>query len=194
MKKIWIALAGISLASLACSEAQATIFNFDVQYWDGVGEPTSTPAEEDFAHFVVDDYCGGTISNHGHPTGIWTTGHGDYFGLYTDADIDIDVYNDYWGGGFTFTPFNADGDPDFDYMLDIEGPSVLGGTPGDYHIQAGTYDYDYYGYGAFRVTITEAEAGPAALPEPAAWMMIVVGFGAMGAAMRHRQRTSIIFG
>jgi len=30
-------------------------------------------------------------------------------------------------------------------------------------------------------------------PEPATWGMIVVGFGAMGAAMRRRQRTSITF-
>ena len=31
------------------------------------------------------------------------------------------------------------------------------------------------------------------VPEPATWGMIVVGFGAMGAAMRRRQRTSISF-
>jgi len=31
------------------------------------------------------------------------------------------------------------------------------------------------------------------VPEPATWGMIVVGFGAMGAAMRRRQRTNITF-
>jgi hypothetical protein len=31
------------------------------------------------------------------------------------------------------------------------------------------------------------------VPEPATWGMIVVGFGAMGAAMRRRQRTSLTF-
>jgi hypothetical protein len=32
------------------------------------------------------------------------------------------------------------------------------------------------------------------VPEPATWGMIVLGFGAMGAAMRRRQRTSVSFG
>jgi hypothetical protein len=32
-----------------------------------------------------------------------------------------------------------------------------------------------------------------AVPEPATWGMIVVGFGAMGAAMRRRQRTNVTF-
>jgi hypothetical protein len=31
------------------------------------------------------------------------------------------------------------------------------------------------------------------VPEPATWGMIVVGFGAMGAAMRRRQRANVTF-
>jgi len=34
-------------------------------------------------------------------------------------------------------------------------------------------------------------AGP--VPEPATWGMVVLGFGAMGAAMRRRQRASVSF-
>jgi hypothetical protein len=197
MKKIWIALAGVSLASLACSAAQATIFNFDIQYWNGLGSPPANPNEEDFAHFIVDDYWGGTIGDSNGPSGIWTYGNdGDYFGLGYQNTF-IDIYNEEDGGGFTFTPYFVDEDgnePVFYWELNLYGPSVLGGTPGDYHILAGVYDYDYYGEGAFRVTITEADDGAGAVPEPAAWVMMVGGFGAIGAAMRRRQRTAVSFG
>ena len=33
-----------------------------------------------------------------------------------------------------------------------------------------------------------AAAGPAAIPEPATWMMMLLGFGAVGAAVRRSKR------
>lgn len=191
MKTIWIALAGASLASLGCSAAHAGIYTIDIQYWSGIGSPPANPDVQDFAHIVVDDSLGGAISNHDNPTGIWTYGHGSYFGL-PYVDFDIDIYNDYWGGGFTFVPFSQiDGNPDYDYMLDIWGLSALTGEPGDYHLAPGTYDLDGGYDGLFRVTVSEATT---AVPEPAAWAMMVGGFGVIGAAMRRRQRTSVSFG
>ncbi len=37
-------------------------------------------------------------------------------------------------------------------------------------------------------------ASPAAVPEPASWAMMLGGFGAVGCAMRRRQRTKLSFG
>jgi hypothetical protein len=42
--------------------------------------------------------------------------------------------------------------------------------------------------------IYTAAPAPSAVPEPATWGMMVLGFGAMGLAMRRRQRTSVHFG
>lgn len=199
MRSIWVALAAAG-AVLGTSAAQATLFTFDIQYWDGVGSPPTDDTDAgDFAHFVVDDQFGGTDSNSGHPTGIWTYGNdGSYFGLpFQNAFIDI--YNDYWGGGFTFTPYTIesgpDGDsnePDFDFTLDVFGPSALGGEPGAYHILPGVYDTDDGVGDYFRVTIAQIDSGP--VPEPASWAMMLGGFGLIGAALRQRKRATVSFG
>jgi hypothetical protein len=194
MKTIWLALAATATV-LGASAAQATIFTFDIQYWDGVGSPPTDDTDPgDFAHFVVDDQFGGTDSNSGQPTGIWTYGNsGSYFGLpFQDAFIDI--YNDYWGGGFTFVPYVVDengNDPVFDYQLDLYGPSALGGEPGSYHIMPGVYDLDD-GYGDnFRVTIAQASA--TAAPEPASWALMLGGFGVVGGMLRQQRRAKVRF-
>ena len=106
--------------------------------------------------------------------------------------VDLDLYNDYWGGGFTIVPFTSDGDVDYDWMMDITGPSVLGGTEDQYYIQPGVYNFHLGFHNWARLTIAEAPAP--VVPEPAAWMMVVGGFALIGAAMRGRQRTSVRFG
>jgi hypothetical protein len=45
----------------------------------------------------------------------------------------------------------------------------------------------------FTASATLAVPPSGSVPEPATWGMIVVGFGAMGAAMRRRQRTNVTF-
>lgn len=197
MKAFWLGLAAAG-ACLTTTAAQATIFSFDIQFWDGIGTPTTNPDEGDVAHFIVDDYWGGTDSYNGNPTGIWTYGNdGSYFGLpFQNAFIDI--YNDYWGGGFTFTPYTIDsgpdGDsnnPDFDYTLDLYGPSALGGQAGDYHIVAGVYDLtDDYGD---NVRVTISQVSDTAVPEPANWALMLGGFGLIGGALRQQRRAKVRF-
>lgn len=196
MKSMWLGLAVAAGVALSTSAAQATVFTFDIQYWDGVGSPPTDDTDEgDFAHFVVDDQFGGLDFYAGDPTGIWTYGNeGSYFGLpFQNAFIDI--YNDYWGGGFTFIPYVVDeygNDPVYDYKLDVLGPSALGGAAGDYHILPGVYDTeDAYG-DAFRVTIAQIDIG--AVPEPGSWAMMLGGFGLIGGALRQRRRATISFG
>jgi len=188
MKAIWLGLAAAACALRA--PAHATLFNFDLVYWEDGASPPADPDPSNVAHFRVDDQLGGTISHLDQPTGIWTYGHlGTYFGLpFQDADIDI--YNDYWGGGFTFVPM-AGGEPDYDNMLDFTGPSVLGGAPGAYQILTGVYDYtDEFAPGTLRVTITQVDAD--AVPEPAVWAMMLGGLAMVGARLRS-QRARVRF-
>ena len=188
MKAFWLGLAAAS-AAMGATAAQATVFTFDVQFWSGIGEPSANPDPGDVAHFTVDDYWGGAISNRGTPTGIFAYGDdATYFGQPYDS-VYIDIYNDYGGGGFTFIPYSsADNIPDYDWELDLSGLSALKGSAGDYQIKPGVYNYDYYGEGEFRVTIAEVPEG--AVPEPATWAMMLGGFGLMGSMLRRRARQS----
>jgi hypothetical protein len=45
----------------------------------------------------------------------------------------------------------------------------------------------------FNASATGTFAGAAAVPEPASWAMMLCGFGAMGAVMRGRRKTAVIF-
>lgn len=194
MKAIRLGFTALAATILSAGAAQATTFSFDIQFWNGVGDPPANPDAGDFAHFVVDDYWGGTISNSHGPSGIWTYGNdGSYFGTgYQNAFIDI--FNSDAGGGFDFVPYFVDengNEPNYDWEIGFEGVSVLGGTAGNYFIQSGVYDYDYYGDGTFRVTIAEAAAAPA--PEPASWAMMLGGFALVGGAMRQRKRATVRF-
>jgi hypothetical protein len=58
-----------------------------------------------------------------------------------------------------------------------------------------TLSFNSTGSSAFATaaTLSVPPAGVPSVPEPATWGMIVVGFGAMGAAMRRRQRTNVTF-
>ena len=190
MKTIRIVLAGIFLAALASTGAQAAFFSFDLVHWNGIGSPPADPADEDHVHLLIDDTLGGTIGNNGDSTGIWTYGNGQYLDSgYTH--VDIDLYNDFWGGGFTIVPYTSGGDVDYDWMMDIPGPSVLGGTEDHYYIQPGVYDFHLGFHNWARLTIAETD-GPA-VPEPAAWAMMLGGFGLIGGVLRQQRRAKIRF-
>ena len=99
---------------------------------------------------------------------------------------------------FTLSAFdamgNAEADAFFSYMLDPNGENffafqALNGetfTNLSYNIVGGTAD-------AIRqVRIASAEGGVPAVPEPATWAMMLMGFGAAGYAMRRRRRPGLI--
>ena len=99
---------------------------------------------------------------------------------------------------FTLTAFdamgNAEADAFFDYMLDPNGENffafeALNGetfTNLSYNIVGGTAD-------AIRqVRIASAEGGVPAVPEPATWAMMLMGFGAAGYAMRRRRQAAVL--
>jgi hypothetical protein len=54
---------------------------------------------------------------------------------------------------------------------------------------------DYvYAFNRDSITLHIGEAAPAAVPEPASWMLMLSGFGAIGAAMRRRRKVAVSFG
>jgi hypothetical protein len=61
----------------------------------------------------------------------------------------------------------------------------------DLELTVGTYNYTL---GRDTITLHVGEAAPAAVPEPASWMLMLSGFGAIGAAMRRRRKVAVSFG
>ncbi len=66
--------------------------------------------------------------------------------------------------------------------------TYLDGTP----YPAGPDPRSYYG--AFFYYQGDGSGGTSAAPEPASWAMMLVGFGAVGGAMRSRRKAAISFG
>jgi hypothetical protein len=71
----------------------------------------------------------------------------------------------------------------FDLATTVGGPSAfVGFTSGT---GGGAANHDLVNW-EFRNTF--APIGQSAVPEPAAWMMMIIGFGLMGASLRYRRR------
>jgi hypothetical protein len=71
------------------------------------------------------------------------------------------------------------GPVDFSLPYDYEEPIPLGGGIATLQFRDGVYDYAGYGI--------QTEVVTSGSPEPAAWAMLLLGLGAVGAAMRARR-------
>jgi len=69
----------------------------------------------------------------------------------------------------------------------FSGPSLFTGSPDAPMFSLGTFTLinPFFGNG----TLTISQATAAAVPEPAAWTLMLLGFGATGLAMRSRRNT-----
>ena len=87
-----------------------------------------------------------------------------------DYLANYNFYDSAEGGGF-----------DGGYSINVyNGPQLFTGTTAAPRFVAGTYAFtDFYGQ-ATTLTITPG------VPEPEAWVLMIAGFGAIGAAMRRR--------
>ncbi len=90
--------------------------------------------------------------------------------------------------------------PNFDWLLN--GDAIWGGTPpgnGDQSLGL-RIRYDFNGNGVNKIIFRSSgnsfefdslAAGGAGVPEPATWAMLIMGFGALGAAMRRRRALAL---
>ena len=71
----------------------------------------------------------------------------------------------------------------------IGGGDLFTGSASNPVFNTGTFNLSG-GFTAGPATLTITRAAVAAVPEPAAWAMMLVGFGAMGVSLRRRRRTN----
>ena len=83
-------------------------------------------------------------------------------------------------GGGVFSEFGAEGG---------FGPQLYSGTTAAPVLAPGTFSFTDLAGNRTGATLT-ISAVAAAVPEPATWAMMLVGFGMMGATMRYRRRST----
>lgn len=129
-------------------------------------------------------------------------GYNGVDGVYSVFDQAVDRTSAYGGtigtfaavsnnvSGLNSPPFHLDG-PDQPFDLDIAGQTGLG------QLNLADFVQDTHAIGEIRYTsysgvealanLTRVTLVPSAAPEPAVWLMMTAGFGAIGAVMRRRQ-------
>jgi hypothetical protein len=74
-------------------------------------------------------------------------------------------------------------------LFDLLGPQLFSGTPAAPTFELGSYTLTNFFGDPARLTISEAGGG--VIPEPAAWAMMIAGFGLVGAGLRRRRETAV---
>ena len=156
-------------AALLASAAPAAI---SFTYVSTSGDPLDS-----YSFSLPDDFTPATSDADTFTTGILTASGNTMYGPITF----FDNFRFYADGGF---------DSDFDVYF---GPTVFTGTTAAPMFINGSYTFDDYD-NLGTLTISGA-AEPASLaPEPASWALMLVGFGAIGGAMRGRRKAAVSFG
>ena len=102
-----------------------------------------------------------------------------------------DLLFDFGGATGTYALFQAPtiGSGDTFYCLQVSGCFDPTGTPGE-AVEA-TNDFSFPYVARQGVQVIGSVATPGAVPEPATWAMMLLGFGAVGAALRQAKRQKL---
>ncbi len=175
-------LAALAAAAVAATPAEAVTLRFTLTgdynaVWNVVQNPTApmtiTGATNGFG-FTIGEAQG--------------TFPGSEFGYLAD----VDFYNAIFGGGLgIFEPNQAYSSTPGAELLVLSGAQLYTGSELTPTFLLGTFSLrDYYtGQGSYSLTIAECQVCTA-VPEPNTWAMMLVGFGAMGGALRSRKRVA----
>jgi hypothetical protein len=157
------AAAALVIAAPASAELLKFTLNGDaVAVWFIDSNPT--PSAVGPASFVLQDVPGNY-------SGFPNNGPTNYV-------ADIEFYDSSYDGGFYIKNFYDNID-----LLTTSGPQLFGGTLATPTFSRGTYaltDFDDPSK-SYSLTISSG------VPEPATWGLMILGFGAVGGAMRRRQ-------
>lgn len=163
MGKYWQIAGVAALASVAAVPAEATRFDFQMGDYSWSIDNDLAPYQND-ADGVV--YAGVESLQAGNAGPVF----------------DIDFFSDANDGGLRLTD-SVSGD-----LFAYSGPTLYSVANGTVRFGTGTFDLtSTSGNADAKLSITEAPA----VPEPATWAMMVLGFGVAGAALRHRRKPAV---
>jgi hypothetical protein len=96
---------------------------------------------------------------------------------------EVDFYDITDGGGFaTFLPISSS-------FADLAGPQLFTGSLASPTLAPGVFNLTFFATGDAAGTLTISSA-TAAVPEPGTWLLMILGFGAIGASLRSRQKST----
>lgn len=174
-KKVLGMLSGSALLAFA-TPAHAVVLDFTL-----TGDYTAS-WQLDSSPVVSGDSADGFV--------VWNV-LGSFPGATFPYTSDISFYFASALGGLSIDdPFvDPTGDPV--NLLAADGPQLFTGTATNPTFSLGTFALtENGGRGTYSLTIA---AAPPAVPEPATWAMMVLGFGAIGVAMRAKTRRRVNF-
>ncbi|WP_293900696.1 PEPxxWA-CTERM sorting domain-containing protein [Phenylobacterium sp.] len=182
-KMTFLGLAG-AFALLQATAAHATLLDWSYTAANGTMGGGTFTADQD----LVDPAIFHLTSVTGTIDGLTILGLSGYDGadnqVYATSPVVVDTAGIAFdvGGGLNFNIYEDFGNfpPPSPYACAahycIEGPAVLGQTAGAAPIRA---------LDALNITV---HGGGAAVPEPASWALMLMGFGGLGAAIRTRRK------
>lgn len=166
MKKLAFSMAAATFAFASPAYAAPLLFNFSGPSGTAIFQLDSNPTPDSFQSFIGSDQF--SFSNvAGTFGGVAGTASTISFGNGIFAGLSINAAN------LGFTQFG--------------NPTLFTGAPGNPTFLTGSFTLINPFFGNGNLTISPA-AVAGAVPEPATWAMMLIGFGGIGFAMRRRSK------